>query len=264
MARQKGIIRIKGSLGGITFYQRNGQDLSKTTNGPDKNKIQHSPNFIRTRENNQEFAGAATIGKALRVGLVKDFDEMSDTNTTARITRLIKSVISKGTGSRGQRMFSPTGFASEFVGFPFSERIKFDSVFLAPYSVTVSAGRDQISMIIPDFNTGNLVHAPAGATHFRVINLFTVLSQYQFSVTTKKYEPNDPLNSANAFNASGYIPLGTDVGSDTTIVSAIGTAPTILATSAIISCIGIEFYQEVGGAMYLLSSGNAMKIQAVY
>ncbi|MBX9850260.1 MAG: hypothetical protein K2X86_00705 [Cytophagaceae bacterium] len=40
--------------------------------------------------------------------------------------------------------------------------------------------------------------------------------------------------------------------------------PTPLATTALISCIGIEFYQLVGTTQYLLSSDNAMKIQNVY
>src|SRR4051812_5812842 len=106
MAKQKGIIKLKGSLGGITFYQRNGQDLTRETSGPTKHKIANDPNFIRTRENNQEFGGAASIGKAFRTGLVMDFKEMSDSTCTARVTKLMKQIISKGTGLRGQRDFT--------------------------------------------------------------------------------------------------------------------------------------------------------------
>lgn len=265
MPKQKGIIKLKGSMGGITFYQRDGQNLSRETNGPDKGKIKNDPNFVRTRENNQEFGAAATIGKALRAGLVQDFDEMADTNTTARITKLMKAIISRGTGARGQRAFTPASFSIMFLGFPFSERVNFDSVFLAPYTSAVNAGRNQVTLTIPDFNTGNLVNAPTGATHFRIVNLITALSSYTFDVATKKYQPVDAAaNSKNAFNASGFIALGTNVGAVTTIVSAITPAVTPAATSVLISCIGIEFYQNVGGTQYLLSSDNAMKIQAVY
>jgi hypothetical protein len=265
MPKQKGIIKLKGSMGGITFYKRNGQDLSRETNGPDKNKILHDPNFIRTRENNQEFGGAAMIGKAFRKGLVQDFDEMADTNATARITKLMKRVISNGAGVRGQRNFDPRVNGNLFMDFAFSESVSFDSVFVAPFSSVVNGGRDTVTITVPDFNTGNMVHAPSGATHFRIINLISILSAYQFNVTSKKYEPTDAdSNMKNAFDASGYLALGGNVGAVTTIVSAITPTPPIESGSALISCIGIEFYQKVGAAYYLLASDNAMKIQMVY
>ena len=31
MAKQKGFIKLKGSLGGLTFYQTEGQDVVRTT-----------------------------------------------------------------------------------------------------------------------------------------------------------------------------------------------------------------------------------------
>jgi hypothetical protein len=266
MARQKGIIKLKGTLGGITFYQRNGQDFLKEASAPDKNRILNDPAYARTRENNQEFGAAATIGKALRVGLVQEFDEMADSNATARIVKLIKQVISRDVaGVRGQRLFAPVVNKNMFVNFPFNESVSLDSKFLAPYTAAVNAGRNQVTITIPDFNTGNFVHAPAGSTHFRIINLISVLSQYSFNTTIRKYEPADAANnSRNAFAASGFLAIGPNVGAVTTIVAAITPAPTLPATSALISCIGIEFYQQVGTQFYLLSSDNAMKIQNVY
>jgi hypothetical protein len=198
------------------------------------------------------------------MGLVQDFDEMSDTNTTARITKLMKSIITLGTGPRGQRSFEPMNFPSMFLNFSFSERVSFNSIFLAPYTSTVNGDRNKVTITIPDFNSGNLVHAPSGATHFKVINLITVLSAYSFNTTIGKYEPGDASNSQYGFDASDFIALNVNVGSVTTIVSAIDPPPTLQATSALISCIGVEFYQNVGGTQYLLSSNNAMKIQAVY
>jgi hypothetical protein len=86
---------------------------------------------------------------------------------------------------------------------------------------------------------GNMVHAPSGATHFKLINLISILSEYKFNVTSKKYEPTDPdSNTKYAFNASGYIAVGGNVGAVTTIVSAITPVPPIEPTSVLISCIG--------------------------
>ncbi|MDB5274483.1 MAG: hypothetical protein JWO58_2850 [Chitinophagaceae bacterium] len=266
MGRQKGILKLNGTLEGISFYQRNGQDLVRVANGPDKNKILNNPNFIRTRENNQEFGGAAMIGKALRLGVVREFSDMSDSLANSRIVKIVKEMINRGSGNRGQRAFTPVPLGPMLLNFPFSEKVSFDSICLAPYTVVVNAGRNEVTFTFADFNTGNMIHAPNGATHVRLINLISVLSQYNYNVLTKKYEPTDAIrNSMNAFSASDYMLLGGEVGAVTTLTSTIdlGSNP-LLDSSALISCIGVEFYQDLGGTKYLLSSGNAMKIQGVY
>ncbi|MFN0729367.1 hypothetical protein [Polaribacter gochangensis] len=58
MAKQKGFIKLKGSLGGLTFYESGGKDIVKTTGGIDKSRIDNDPNFKRTRENMSEFGAS--------------------------------------------------------------------------------------------------------------------------------------------------------------------------------------------------------------
>src|SRR4051812_43587425 len=104
MARQKGIIRIKGSLGGITFYQQEGESFSRETNGPSKEKIANDPAFKRTRENNSEFTAATYAGKAMRVGLQTYIQEMSDSRVTSSLMKVFRTMLSRATtGNRGQR-----------------------------------------------------------------------------------------------------------------------------------------------------------------
>jgi hypothetical protein len=45
MGRQVGLIKIKGNIGGVSFYKSDGQDLARVANGPSKEKIQcgHQP-----------------------------------------------------------------------------------------------------------------------------------------------------------------------------------------------------------------------------
>jgi hypothetical protein len=265
MAKQKGILKVQGSVGGLTFYQRNGKDFLKVTSGPSKEKIKNDPSFKRTRENNQEFAGSAMTGKALRMGLVQEFKDMSDSTCVSRIVKVCREVISKANGVRGQRPFLPADHKDSFLFLSFNQSVSFDSLFLAPYTLDTAGTRNQLTIQVPDFNTGNLVHAPAGATHFRLVNLISALSSYQFNTTTSKYEAADTLNNAkNDFNATDYIPLGGMVGAGTSLTSALAGAPILPPATVLIACIGIEFYQEIGGAKYLLSSGNAMKIVNVY
>jgi len=70
MSKQMGLIKLKGNIGGISFYKSGGEDLARVANGPSKERIANDATFQRTRENKTEFGGAATAAKALRMGLV--------------------------------------------------------------------------------------------------------------------------------------------------------------------------------------------------
>lgn len=265
MAKQNGLIKIKGSVGGLTFYSRNGQDLLRQTSGPDKKKIQNDPSFIRTRENNQEFAGAAAAAKVIRLGLVQEFREMSDPLTYSRIFKLCKEIINKGEGKRGQRPFEPVLHAVNFVNFGFSASVNFDRIFLAPFSSSVNAARTEVRLSIPAFNASNMVNAPSGATHFRIIQAINVISSYRFDPDRKRYLPADlAANGKNDYDASPFYPVAGDTGADIEIVVSLDPSVTVADTSTLLSCIGIEFYQQTGTEYYLLASNNAMKVQSVY
>jgi len=266
MARQKGIIRIKGSLGGITFYQQEGENLSRETNGPSKEKIASDANFRRTRENNQEFAGSAAAGKALRLGLQTYLDVMSDSRVTSSLMKQFRIMINRAdSGTRGQRPVEILKHKDLLVGFNFNRFTLFDSVFLAPYSVTVNADRTAATITIPDFSTDNSIHVPKGATHFKIISAVTVLSSYEFDESSKKYVPTDVASNAhNASASSIFIPIGGYVGSITELTPTITPAPALLATSALVACIAVEFYQMVASRPYLLAQSNSMKITNVF
>ena len=70
MARQRGIIKLQGQMGGVSFYKSQ-QDgfLAREKGGVDADRIKNDPNFERTRENGAEFGRAGAAGKLLRTAL---------------------------------------------------------------------------------------------------------------------------------------------------------------------------------------------------
>lgn len=66
MARQTGIIKLKGTLGDISFYKSSDGHLARTKGGVDANRIANDPAFQRTRENGSEFGRAGKGGKVIR------------------------------------------------------------------------------------------------------------------------------------------------------------------------------------------------------
>ena len=56
MARQKGIIKLDGTIGGITFYKSQDGYLAREKGGVSADKIANDPNFQRTRETAKSLA----------------------------------------------------------------------------------------------------------------------------------------------------------------------------------------------------------------
>ena len=67
MAKQKGIIKLEGTIGDITFYKSQDGYLAREKGGIDANRIASDPAFQRTRENGSEFGAAGKAGKMLKV-----------------------------------------------------------------------------------------------------------------------------------------------------------------------------------------------------
>ena len=71
------------------------------------------------------------------------------------------------------------------------------------------------------------------------------------------------LNELSNIAYSDYIPVDA-VTSDLTLVASLPGAPTMATDVAVLGCVGIEFYQQVGVTYYLFNAGNAMKIEDIF
>lgn len=264
MSKQKGIIKLVGNIGGMSFYTSNGEYLARTAGGPTKERIATGANFVRTRENNAEFGGSAKVGKAFRTALSSVIQTMGGSTLTASLTRLFKSINVKASGVRGQRPIALSANKAQAKGLELNNKISFTSVFNAPYTVTTDADRVEVTFTIPNFIPINFINAPAGATGFRIAGAVGWLSDYSFDDSTLSYEPDNPdQNSLSMTEYSAIQPI-TNVGTNITLTA---TAPGGLVPEAgvsVIACLGIEFYQKVDNVDYLLAQGNAMRIIEVF
>jgi len=265
MAKQKGFIKLEGSLGGLTFYEQKGKSIVRTTGGVDKKRIETDPAFKRTRENMSEFGASATIGKSLRIGFASIIKSIGGTNIVGRIVKIIKRVNSVGTGLRGKRNFEFLPNKVLLEGFEFNLNAPLDAIFYAPFDApTLDANRSIATWTVLDFNTNNFINAPEGATHFKLVLNTTVLSDYTYKNSLKVFEPvNEVENEVNGIAFSSEIALGGVVGADTTLTVDLGFVAALPSTAAVISAIGIVFYQEINAQFYELASDNAMRIDAV-
>ena len=104
MARQKGIIKLKGTIGDITFYKTQDGHLAREKGGIDASRIKNDPAFQRTRENGAEFGRAGKAGKTLRTALRPLLIYSSDSKMVSRLTQqMVKVIQADMTSVRGLR-----------------------------------------------------------------------------------------------------------------------------------------------------------------
>ncbi len=265
MSRQKGLIKLKGKMDGISFYNRNGVDLARMAGGPSKEKIKNSPAYRRTRENMSEFGGAATVGKALRLSIGEAKISKADAGLISQLQKLFKQICNYGTGARGERSIELVSHPELLQNYEFNTTAQFSTVFNAPYSIQTTAARDEATFTASAFLPSSNVNAPAGATHFRVFAVLCTLSNYVYDPVTKHYIAGDPtINMLSREENSAIIDLNAVVPVNISLNPVLPASPTITATTAVVLLIGCEFFQRIGSVDYLLAQGDCMRVIKVF
>ena len=238
MARQKGIIKLKGTIGDITFYKTQDGHLAREKGGIDASRIASDPAFQRTRENGSEFGRAGKAGKILRLALRTLLINSADSRMVSRLTQSMVKVIQADTISeRGLRNVID-GEAELLTGFEFNIRGKLGTSLFAPYIGTIDRVNGDIAIELNSFIPANMIAAPGGTTHFKITSAG---AEIDFEAETFV-----SMNSETAILPWDMTPSGL-IG-HVNSVTPNSTKPLFLA-------LGVEFYQEVNGRMYPLKNG---------
>ena len=267
MARQVGHIKYKGTLGEVRHFKIKGLqgDFAGLKGGPSSDQVKTDPSFIRTRENMNEFGGCAAAAKSVRIGLSQLMKQMSDPQLTGRITGIMKKInLEDLSEARGVRAILISTQRKYLKGLNFNKNLVLESVLYAPFSVTPEVDRLSSDLVVPAFNIASSINIPSGATHFRLINALSVISDFAYNATTGIYEAIEPsLNELSNVAYSDYLDLKTEITAPTLIESALPGAPQLTGSTTVLNSVGIEFYQQAGSGYYLLNAGHALKIQNV-
>ena len=238
MARQKGIIKLKGTIGDITFYKTQDGHLAREKGGVDANRIKNDPAFQRTRENGSEFGRAGKAGKVLRLALRALLMNSADSKMVSRLTQqMVKVIQADMVNERGLRNVID-GEAELLVGFEFNIRGKLGTSLFAPYVGTIDRAAGEITVDLAPFVPANMIAAPGGTTHFKITSAG---AEVDFEAET--FVETHSESAILPWNAAPTVAI-----TQTNAVTAASTKPLFLA-------LGIEFYQEVNGAMYPLKNG---------
>lgn len=249
MAKQTGIIKLKGKIGDLSFYKTKDGHLAREKGGVEADRIKNDPAFVRTRENGAEFGSSASAGKFTRDSLRPIALNASDNRIVSRMTKLMTQIKNLDTSSiRGERTVGVALASAQakamLKGFEFNKNALLSSILYKPWGLNSMTGEITIADLVPL----NDITFPTGATHFSV------------SACTANLNYVD--NEADV-ELSNTVNLPIDA-TTTTINLTFGSMPT--GSGILLHLLKIEFFQEVNGAQYSLKNGayNALRIIEVF
>jgi hypothetical protein len=246
MAKQKGIIKLKGTIGDITFYKSKDGYIAREKGGVDAQRIATDPAFQRTRENGSEFGRAGKAGKILRMALRSVLINSADSKMVGRLTKeMVRVIQADVTSARGLRNVID-GEAELLQGFDFNTRGKLGTVLFAPYNSTIDRVTGELSITIDPFVPVNMIAAPNGSTHYKIISAG---AEIDFEAETY----------VEAHAETALLPWDEELTAlitHTNAVTANSTKPLFLA-------LGIEFYQVVNGQHYSLKNGASNPLSLI-
>jgi hypothetical protein len=238
MARQKGIIKLKGTIGDITFYKTQDGHLAREKGGIDANRIKSDPAFQRTRENGSEFGRAGKAGKVLRTAMRALLLNSADGRMVSRLTQqMVKVIQADLINERGLRNVID-GEAELLAGFEFNIRGKLGTSLFAPYVGAIDRVTGDITVDLASFIPTNMIAAPSGTTHYKIISAG---AEIDFEAETFVV-----ANSETAILPWDAV---------ATVAIAQINAVTPASTKPLFLALGVEFYQQVNGQMYSLKNG---------
>jgi hypothetical protein len=166
MAKQTGVITLKGPVGRLSFYKTKDGYLAREKGGVEKTRIMNDPRFARTRENMREFADNATASKLLRDALRPVISKIGDRRLNLRITQALMQVLkSDEVNVRGDRKVKE-GDWNLVKDMEMNSGSSLGSTLFFELQFNESAASWEV--ILPAFTPQDMIAVPSGATHYKI------------------------------------------------------------------------------------------------
>jgi hypothetical protein len=245
MAKQAGVLKFTGSLGGISFYKCDGEYRARETTGPSRKTVLTSKRFARTRENAAEFRKAVRAGLLVRRSLqylMKGYglaDTVVSGRLNAQMLRIIKADTTRG---RGERMVCDDHLAM-LEDFSFCTSRDLATVFPVGPVTTIDTATGAMRVLLKAFDPQQRMEAPAAATHFKVV---AMAASIDFNKERVEYHHQE----------TGFLSL------EAGMVDAIDIQHTIETNTgeSLLLAMGVVFYACGADGRYERMTGGAMRV----
>lgn len=243
MAKQKGILPLVGSIGGINFYYLNGKPVARIAGGGfTRDGIRTKASMQRVRENGSEFGHCSRVNKVFRHAILPVHNFHKFTFFHSRLMTLFTGLKDlDSVNKRGERRVAIS--LESVVGknllkdFTYTPECIPLNVFPIAHSLDWNTG----TLHFPEISTEHVLFVK-GATH---LSLQFGLLDFNFESLEYDLQLAEPLILPKNF-------LGTNIT----------LGPEYLPTNQglQIAVLGIRYYQEVEGQLYVLNGKDGVGI----
>ena len=245
MAKQDGIVPLKGSIGNLTFSKGPFGYLATRKSGPSREKVLKSKKFERTRENAADFKTTVRTATLVRRALWPILRGSTNVWLNGRMNRLLlQAVRSDKTHSRGKRAMQP-GALVILKGFEINHANTFSRRKGVPCKTKRNARKGIMQLTFPSFIPKSALTPPEGATHFKIVTISAALD-----FNKNSWSNTDEASSLIAISRRKTKPL--------TLQHPI----TVKTGEAHLLAVGIRFYKMIDGLEKLLKGGVGKIVEA--
>lgn len=238
MARQAGIIKLKGTIGDISFYKTKDGHLAREKTSVDAARIKNDPAFQRTRENGAEFGTAGKGGKLIRNAFRMLLQNATDSKVSIRLsTELLKVVKTDLNQPRGERTVKG-GELKMLEKFEFNLNGKIVSSLFTVYNIQIDRVSGEAMLSLGNILPTTEVMAPIGTTHFKI----------RWGIAEIDFDQETYLYQESSTTAIPWVSESQTVGDLVSNFTQDSSLPLFMALC-------MEFYQEVNGELYSLKNG---------
>lgn len=247
MAKQESIIPLRGSIGNLNFYKKNGEYLARRKGSVDKKRILTDPKFARTRENMAQFELVANDQKLFKGAIAAITNKVgSKIRTTALSSLFFKIASLDRLSGRGKKQVA--------IGIKEEEGINlFRGLALTNHAVThnlsVQLRVDRTRGIISSdaFIPETQLFYPPSATHFEMQSAVVAID-----FETRTY----------AVNYSEALLLPIDQ-TPLTLALEPDAMPNPGGDPSFFVMLSLTYYKQDSGNLYQLKSSNCLSLDVI-
>lgn len=189
MAKNQGIVRLRGSIDGVTYTEGVHGRLSRSKSSLDKAKMDSNPKFEAIRQMQKELSMFSKFGALLRSGIKTELARVKPYRGVPRLNKALNQIKNEDTvHRRGERTVSE-GLKSVkgkalLKNFDFYGKTSMGALIDREFDLDLATGNFRIEK----FNPFKDVIAPKNATHLQVRAIYVGLDADKLNYSAKRSE----------------------------------------------------------------------------
>lgn len=238
--KQIGIVPLTGTIGNITFYEKDGEYRARKKTSLSRQRIMNNPRFQSFRENISEIRSQAMATSSVLAALSKTL-QVRDSKFHLRLRSILNRVNKGSPGTDGERGVVITQQKQKLARLEMNSASSFKDACNVVVQSTPTASRNSstvsFSLDMEDMKV------PKNATHFRLVHELGIVSDVVFNAVDRKYEHVSP--EVDRVSAHTYSETMAIDATETVEVSLTTTLPleAIPDTASVVEGLAIQFYK---------------------